>query len=184
MKNIAKILFSLAAFFVVTSAMAQNYAPIDGVVHQQVPGTYAACANGVGQCFTPYSVNNPLPVAPSPYASAQTFVSASATGANTAIAPSLPAVAGKTNYLTSFTVTADGATTGLAGSVTLTGVLGGTQTFIFTWPAGVTVNAAPITIAFPWPLPASAANTAITLNVPAGGAGNTLTVATLTGFTQ
>lgn len=132
------------------------------------------------------SAANPLPVSGNPTSLSpnQTFASASATGANSAIAPALPAVAGKTNYIMGFNVTADGSTTATAGTVTLTGLLGGTLSFAFSWPTGAAIGAVPLTVQFPFPIPASAANTAITLNVPAGGAGNTITAANLYGFNQ
>jgi hypothetical protein len=77
------------------------------------------------------------------------------------------------NYITGFEVTASGATAGLPVLVTVTGVKGGTLTYIFVFPAGALVAAQPLLIEFPQPLAASAANVAIVVTCPAGGAGNT-----------
>lgn len=90
--------------------------------------------------------------------------------------------AGVLNYLTGFEVTAAGATAGLPVIVTITGLLGGTLSWIFTFPAGVLVGAEPLVVLFDEPIPAAAANSAITLTCPAGGAGNTHACATIHGF--
>lgn len=102
--------------------------------------------------------------------------------ANASAVAAMPAVAAKTNYITGFEVTASGATTGLAVTVTVAGILGGTLSYTFTFPAGVLVAAQPLTIEFPEPIPASAVNTAITVTCPAGGAGNTNTTVNVHGF--
>src|SRR5947207_13311659 len=64
---------------------------------------------------------------------------ASGNVANSSAAASLAAVSGKTNYLTGFQVTASGATAGLPVNVTVTGVITGTMTYTFVFPAGVLV---------------------------------------------
>lgn len=107
---------------------------------------------------------------------------ASGNVANAAAAATLPAVALKTNYITGFTLTASGSTAGLPVVATVVGLLGGTQSFIFTFPAGVLVGAPPLTVSFDFPHPASAANTAITVSLPAGGGGNTNAAAMIRGF--
>lgn len=118
------------------------------------------------------------------YGSGQTPVTASSQGAAAALAPALAAVAGKTNYISGFEVTGGGATAGAVVAVTVTGVLGGTLNYVFAAPTGATVGATPLVVTFNPPLPASAVNTAITVNVPSLGAGNTNAAATVHGFYQ
>lgn len=97
-------------------------------------------------------------------------------------AATLPAVAGKTNYVTGFEITAGGATAAALVAATLAGILGGTATYIFAAPAGATVGAAPLIVTFRKPLPASAVNTAITISLPSLGAGNTNASVNIHGF--
>jgi hypothetical protein len=101
-----------------------------------------------------------------------TPVGSSATGANAALTATLAAVAGKTNYLTGFEVTGEGATAGGSVQVTVTGVTGAPLQYTFAIPTGVAVGAAPLIVPFNPPLPATAPNTQIQVAVPAFGAGN------------
>lgn len=95
----------------------------------------------------------------------------------------LAAVAGEVNWISGFVLTASGATAALVVSPTVTGVVGGTQTYTFTFPVGAAVAATPpLVVTFPTPLPATAANTAITVTLPSGGAGNTNATAVAFGF--
>jgi hypothetical protein len=107
---------------------------------------------------------------------------ASGNVANASAAATLAAVSGKTNYVTGFTITAGGSTGAALVSATLTGLLGGTATYTYATPAGATVGATPLTVKFGIPVPASAANTAITLTLPALGAGNTNAAVSIQGF--
>lgn len=91
--------------------------------------------------------------------------------------------AGVTTWISGFTVTAAGATAAANVQVTVAGLLGGSRVYVFTFPAGAAVAAQPLNVQFPAPLPASAVNTAITVTVPAAGAGNTHTAVVATGFT-
>lgn len=102
--------------------------------------------------------------------------------ANGAAVATLAGAASKTTYITGFILTAAGATAGLAVNVTLAGVIGGTMTFTFVAPAGVLVAAQPLVVMFATPIPASAANTAIVLTLPALGAGNTNASANAFGY--
>ena len=106
---------------------------------------------------------------------------ASGNVANAAAVATLPAAAGKTTWLTGFTVTAGGSTAALDVVVTVTG-LAVPLAFAFTFPAGATVGAAPLVVTFPTPVAASAVNTAVVVTVPAGGLGNTNAAVTATGF--
>src|SRR5262245_31020600 len=54
--------------------------------------------------------------------------------ANASATASLAAVAGRTNYLEGFQVTATGATAALAVNVTVTGLVTGTLTYSFAFP--------------------------------------------------
>ena len=94
----------------------------------------------------------------------------------------MPAVAGVTNYVTGMIITGAGATAAAVIAVTLTGVTGGTMTFIMDIPAGDKAAAPILDIEFSVAIPASAANTAITLTAPAFGAGNTNAAAVIYGF--
>ena len=93
--------------------------------------------------------------------------------ANASAAASLAAAAGLTNYVTGADITFAGATAAGVVLATITGLLGGTQTFVVVVPAGATVGGTPLALRFDPPHPASAANTAITVTLPALGAGNT-----------
>lgn len=109
-------------------------------------------------------------------------VTAGATAAAGAMAPALAAVAGARNFLTAFEVTGGGATGASVIDVTITGLLGGTITYNIAVPAGATAGITPLVVDFSRPLPASADNTAITLNVPSFGAGNTKAASAIHGF--
>lgn len=104
-----------------------------------------------------------------------------AVAANNSNSAALPAVTSKTNYITGFSVTTTGGTGAAAGAVTITGVITGTLTY----EAGAAANT-PVQMfhTFPSPIPASAANTAITVNVPALGANTGAAACTVYGFVQ
>lgn len=93
----------------------------------------------------------------------------------------LPGAAGKRTYITGFTVTGGGATAASVIAVTITG-LTNTLTFHVAIPAGATAGVTPLIVEFKRPIPASADNTAIIVNVPSFGAGNTSASATARGF--
>jgi hypothetical protein len=103
------------------------------------------------------------------------------------IAPSLPATAGKTNYLEGFDISGSGATAASVIEVNITGLNGGTLYYELPIVAGVNLAAFPLSgpvysVRFPEPIPATGANVAITLTVPSFGTGNTNSSATLYGF--
>lgn len=116
--------------------------------------------------------------------SAQTPVTASATGAASAATATLPGVAGKTTYITGFQVTGGGATAGSIVVVTVTGILGGTMSYDVAPPTGAAVGMQPLIVTFPIPIPASAVNTPIAVVVPSLGAGNTNSAVAAQGFQQ
>lgn len=104
--------------------------------------------------------------------------------ANGAAVATLPAVAGKTNYITGFEVVATGATAALTVLVTVTGLIGGTITYPFVFPAGAGAAATPLLVNFRRPIPASAVNTAIVVTCPASGAGGLHCVVNAHGFVK
>jgi hypothetical protein len=111
-------------------------------------------------------------------------VTASATGAAGAITATLAGVAAKTTYITGFQVTGAGATGASVITVTVTGTISGTLSFNIAIPAGAAVGVTPLIVSFPVPVPASAVNTAIVVNVPSFGAGNTNSAVAAQGFQQ
>jgi hypothetical protein len=96
----------------------------------------------------------------------------------------IPAVSGRLNYITGFSATGSGATAGLPVACTITGLLGGTETFITTAAIGVLVGNAPLNVNFPTPIPASAINTAIVVSCPSLGVGNTNSAVNAWGFVE
>jgi len=109
-------------------------------------------------------------------------VSNTASGAAQANNATLAATAGKTNYVEGFILTGGGATGASIIDVTLTGLAGGTMTFHVPIPAGATTSITPLYVFFPRPRAATGINTAITLNVPSFGTGNTKAAAVLYGY--
>lgn len=102
--------------------------------------------------------------------------------ANASAVATLAGAAGQTTYCTGFEITSGGATAAALVVATLAGVLGGTQSFIVGAVAGAALQNTPLTVEFNMPIPASAVNTAITLTLPALGAGNTNAAVTIHGF--
>jgi hypothetical protein len=110
-------------------------------------------------------------------------VSASSGNVAAAVATAtMPAVVGKTNYITGLEITGAGATAAAVILAALSGILGGTINYNVPVAAGVAVGNFPLVVEFNTPIPASAANTAIVLTVPSYGAGNTNSIATIHGF--
>jgi hypothetical protein len=105
-------------------------------------------------------------------------------GANVAAAANnqtLTSAANKLAYLAGFAVTGLGATAAASITITTTG-LATNLSFVLPIPAGATVGVSPLVVQFDPPLPASAVNTNIVLNVPSFGAGNTTASASAWGF--
>lgn len=129
----------------------------------------------------PAVIQSTVPVTGYPFGSTPVQAS-SGNIANAIAAAALPAVAAKTNWVTQIEVTGSGAVAGVPVIVTLAGLLGGTRSFIYSAVAGALLENTPLIIPFPFPLPASAVNTAITLSCPSLGTGNTNNVANIAGF--
>jgi hypothetical protein len=104
--------------------------------------------------------------------------SANAAAANN---QTLAAAAGKRTYITGFSITGGGATAASVIAITITG-LTNTLNYRVAVPAGATVGITPLVVSFKRPIPASADNTAIVVNVPSFGAGNTNAAAAASGF--
>lgn len=94
----------------------------------------------------------------------------------------LPAVAGRTNYISGFQITGAGATAASVVVATLVGIISGTASYVVAVPAGAAVGISPIDVRFTTPVPASAVNTAIVLTLPSLGAGNTNAAVSVQGF--
>lgn len=106
--------------------------------------------------------------------------------ANAIAVATIPAVAGKTAYITGFTITSSGATAALVVTPTIVGVAtgGGNLTYSYSVVAGVTLANALLQEKFSPALPAVAPNTQIQVVLPALGAGNTNATIVATGFYQ
>lgn len=102
--------------------------------------------------------------------------------ANATASATLPAVAGKTNYIAGLEISGSGATAASVVTATITGLLGGTQSLTVPVVAGATLGNGLISIKFSPPFPGSAVNTAIVVSCPALGAGNTNNVVNVRGF--
>lgn len=101
--------------------------------------------------------------------------------ANAIAAATLAASAGVTNYISGFEISGSGATAASVVTVTVTGLLGGTQSYTLAVVAGAALGNPMLAVQFAPPFPASAVNTAITVSCPALGAGNTNNVANVRG---
>lgn len=86
------------------------------------------------------------------------------------------------NFLTDVVVTGLGATAGSAVDMLITGCEGGTRTVQVGVPAGATTPITPLVLRFDPPWPASADNTAITVELPSFGTGNTDACLLVRGF--
>jgi hypothetical protein len=143
-------------------------------------GTVTVTAHAIPITDAP-RVMNVNAVAPYP-ATATPITAASGNVAAATAAATLAAVAGKTTYITGFAVTGSGATAGLPVSVTVTNTITGTLTYTYAAAAGVLVANTPLIVQFPYPIPASAANTTIVVSCPTLGAGNTNNATVAYGF--
>jgi len=110
----------------------------------------------------------------------------SASGTTAAVAASIPALANKTAVICGFYFAGSNATAAQAGSVTMTGVVGGTMSFGYpTLAAGAAVpNTGPVDEAFLPCVPATSVGVAIVVTGPALGAGATVATTTVWGYYQ
>lgn len=110
------------------------------------------------------------------------LVNSSGVVANANAVATLTSNGEQTVYLTGFSCTALGATALANVTITITGLRGGTLSYEFQFPAGVTAIASPITHTFPFPLAAVGPGTNVVVTLPAGGAGNTVAITNAHGF--
>jgi len=129
------------------------------------------------------SADGSIYVSPVPFG-ATSVNSTSGNVANAQAQASIAAVAGKISYLSGFSMSALGATAGSTVTLTIAGLAGGNRTLLVIVPAGATtpVNPFPLIEKFNPPLAASAPNTAITVTLPALGAGNTNAMVNAEGY--
>ena len=115
-----------------------------------------------GSGCVPVAVSNPLPVGFAGYPSGVTPITGNATGTTGAVVATLAAVAGKTTYICGFHIDSTGS--GAFGPITLAGIV--TSSMVFQGTAGANNNPSQT---FTPCIPASAANTAITITTTADG---------------
>ena len=148
----------LAAAFFLGPAQAQTVActgPTAGNCVPTVPFTAGGAINSA----------NPLPV--SSGAPSGTPITGNSTGSTAAVTGTLAGTAGKTTYICGFNVSAIGGTA-TVGPITVAGLVGSSQ--VYQAPVNGTAPA-PTIAAFTFTpcIPASAANTAITVTTTANG---------------
>lgn len=97
---------------------------------------------------------------------------ASASGTTGAVAASLPATAGVTNYICGFTVSALGGTASV-GPISVSGLVGSKT---FTYQLASSATGATLTVPYQPCIPASATNSAITVTTTADGTATAVNV--------
>lgn len=128
-----------------------------------------------------YPLSPPFPVA-SDGSDATPVTAGSGNVANAPATATIPAVVGKTAYISGFTISGAGATAALVVNPTLTGVISGTKAFAYAAVAGVGLINQVLDVQFCPPIPASALNQAIAVTCPALGAGNANNTVNAYGF--
>lgn len=118
-------------------------------------------------------------VAPFPQGGQPNNLTASSTFTTGTSTVTLAGAAGRWTYLCGFTLTTGATTAAITGAVTITGV---PTTMNFTY-VFVSTGQGVLGIAFPGCISASASNTSIVINIPAGGAG-TVGSASAWGYTN
>lgn len=136
----------------------------------------------VANCGTPTGLSYPVPglgsvtintngqlcgsVATTPTPGGGTAITGNAAGTTGAVVGTLAGVAGKTTYICGFNVSAIGGTA-TVGPITVAGLVGSSQ--VYQVPVNSTAGAILATQTFSPCIPASAANTAITVTTTANG---------------
>lgn len=103
---------------------------------------------------------------------------------NAAAVATVPASLQQFGFLTGFEITSAGATAGLCVNPTVTGLMGGTMTYVYCFPTGAAVGVQPLTVEFAPPLKSAAFNTAIVVTLPASGAGGLLATVVAHGYNE
>lgn len=117
------------------------------------------------------SSSYPLPVAPSGYPYLSTPITGNGTGTTGAVVGTLAGVAGKTTWICGFSVGAIG--TGAIGPITIAGTITSSMIYQLTAAAG---GASVVQTFGPECIPASAANTPITITTTADGSASAVDV--------
>ena len=166
------IIAAAAVAFSAAVAFAQTAYPTpDG--KNSSPGSIAYCLNTAGHAL------------PCQHGSAFAVVSSSS--GNKAAAVATTTLAASTTQLTficGFSATGAGATAATAVNATITGVIGGTMTYVFAVPAGVDVPAQGLSVQFYPCIPTTAINTAIIVSMPSLGTGNAHAAMVAWGYQQ
>lgn len=116
------------------------------------------------------------------------YIATGATVAAAAATATIPASSTQLAYLSGFQVTGTGATTQTCVNVTVLGIQGtaaghsGTMTYKFQVATGGTAACTPLVVAYYPPLPAVAAGSAITVDIPSFGSGNLHAAVTAQGY--
>lgn len=110
------------------------------------------------------------------------ITAASGNVANAAAVATLAAVTGRTTYICGFTMTSSGSTGAAVVNPTVTNIITGTLTYVYSTVAGVTLGNVPLIVNFNPCMPANAVSTTIVVTLPALGAGNTNAAVTAKGY--
>jgi hypothetical protein len=110
------------------------------------------------------------------------FTFSSGNVANAAATATFPAKPGVLNLLCGFSFTSTGSTAAQVVLMTITGLNGGTATYVYASQAGVTLNNPVLTEDFTPCVPATGPNVAIVVSMPALGSGNTNAALTAMGY--
>jgi hypothetical protein len=110
------------------------------------------------------------------------LIAGSGNKANVSASATLTPSATQTAYISGFEISGAGATAALPVTVTVAGLLGGTQNYTCCFAAGALVGNLPLVVDFDPPLPASEINTPIVVTCPASGAGGTNNTVVAHGF--
>ncbi|CAL8981864.1 hypothetical protein RHODGE_RHODGE_03985 [Rhodoplanes serenus] len=102
--------------------------------------------------------------------------------ANAAATATMSAVVDRTHYLCGFIIMSTGATAATVVNATISGLLGGTITLPYAVKADPAAQNETVALDLAPCMPASAPNTAITLTLPALGAGNTNAAVAIYGY--
>jgi hypothetical protein len=152
-----------------------------GCIYNATP---TAAATGQQQALACDSSGHVI-VSAAPYATVQTAINASSGNvANAAATATLTGTATTRVYISGFSCQMGGATAAAEALITVTGLIGGTETYVTGAPLGATVPPTILTRAFSPPVPASAVNTNIVVSQAAGGAGNANAACSAEGFYQ
>lgn len=127
-------------------------------------------ASGGGTSSTPY------PTGATPVAASSGVV------ANAIATATMPAVAGRTNFVTGVDFEAGSATAAATVAATIAGLLGGTANYAIDVGTSAIPTSGAGTINFVPALPASGVNIAIVASMPALGAGSTVAAVNVRGY--